>query len=195
MVVGFFMEGSGDEKSDDGQAGLRLLDSYNTSFWSNFTNFTEEEDFASQFVAASDISVDAVVTAFYWNAIAFVVLMVTYECLRRLLPAVYSSQIRRQFKAGVVDPTEDRSDDSPTRPFVHVRTPSAASVDRSVDRSLPDIISPYWVSSVLSVSWNTIRKYSGLDGYFFLRVSSKMFCPFLQNKSRTNTRIHDLQQN
>jgi hypothetical protein len=171
MVVGFLMEGSGDEKSDNGQAGLRLLDSYNRSFWSNIT---QEDDFTSQFVAASDISVDAVVTAFYWNAIAVVVLMATYECLRRLLPAVYSSQIRRQFKAGVVDPTEDRCDDSPTH--------SAASVDRSVDRSLPDIISPYWVSSVFSVSWNTIRKYSGLDGYFFLRVSSKMFCPFLPQK-------------
>jgi hypothetical protein len=173
MVVGFLMKGNGDEKSDSGQAGLRLLGSYNRSFWSNFT---EEDDFASQFVAASDVSVDAVVTAFYWNAIAFVVLMATYECLRRLLPAVYSSQIRRQFKAGVVDPTEDHCDDSTTGTFV--RTPSVASVD------LPDIISPYWVSSVFSVSWSTVRKYSGLDGYFFLRVSSKVFCPFLK-------KVHD----
>lgn len=179
MMLFFLLETSEHEQLDNEQAGPRMLESYNRSFWSNFT---EEDDFSSHFVAASDVSVDAVVTALYWNAIAFVILMASYECLRRLLPAVYSSQIKRQFKAGVVDPIDEQVDDS-SAAQTFLRTPSVASVDRSVDRSLPDIISPYWVSSVFSVSWNTIRKYSGLDGYFFLRVSRMgVLLPFVFEK-------------
>jgi hypothetical protein len=148
---------------DDDQVDVRSL-AYNNSFWSNFT---EDDDFASQLIPASDVSVHALVTTLYWNAIAFVVIMLSYEILRRLLPAVYSSQSRRQLKAGVIDPSDERCDES-------IQESSTRSIPRtssagSVDRSLPDIISPNWVSSVLSVSWNTIRKYSGLDGYFFLR--------------------------
>eukprot|EP00980_Cylindrotheca_fusiformis_P026200 scaffold15514_cov129-Cylindrotheca_fusiformis.AAC.8 len=163
MLGVFAMADSSDaENNNNSQNSMRFLDSYNTSSWYNFT----EED--PHYVAASDVSVDAVVTALYWNAGAFVVLMASYECLRRLLPAVYSSQIKRQFKAGSADPIEEDFDDDSSRGFA--RTPSVASVDHSVDRSLPDIVSPNWVSSVFNVSWNTIRKYSGLDGYFFLRA-------------------------
>jgi hypothetical protein len=35
--------------------------------------------------------------------------------------------------------------------------------------SLPEVVSLNWVAGVFSVSWDTVRKYSGLDGYFFLR--------------------------
>jgi len=41
--------------------------------------------------------VDAVLTAFYYNVVVFAFLMASYECLRRLLPAVYSSKKRLQF--------------------------------------------------------------------------------------------------
>ena len=97
--------------------------------------------------------------------------MATYECLRRLLPSVYSSTHKRRFRQGVMDNSEDLSEhltqnlneDSARLPF-----PRNNSLG-SIDRSLPDVISFNWVSSVFSVSWNTVRRYSGLDGYFFLR--------------------------
>ncbi|KAL3894234.1 MAG: hypothetical protein SGARI_007807, partial [Bacillariaceae sp.] len=71
-----------------------------SDFWSNFTkNYAaNNDDFTSNYVAPEDVSVDAVLTSIYLNSIAFVLLMCTYECLRRLLPSVYSSQIKRQYK-------------------------------------------------------------------------------------------------
>jgi len=42
-------------------------------------------------------------------------------------------------------------------------------MDLPKNGSLPDVISLNWVSNVLDVPWDTVRKYSGLDGYFFLR--------------------------
>jgi hypothetical protein len=168
----FFAE-NGDENSDS----LLHSDSvqrdlgFDSSFWSNSTDdAVGSDDFASNLVAASDVSVDTVVTSIYLNGIAFVVLMASYEALRRLLPAVYSSRSKRQFKEGVTDPdpnddsaTDFFSEDSPRSSFQ--RTSSLGSLDKS----LPDVISANWVSSVFSVSWSTVRKYSGLDGYFFLR--------------------------
>jgi len=159
--------------------GIRSLErsSYgnysNSSGWYNTTTGTPDDDIVSQYIAPSDVSVDAVVSSLYLNAIAFVIIMATYECLRRLLPAVYSSQIKRQFKLGGMPKDDDEEDgfvesDSLRRPL-GARNSSAASIDVSSNRPLPDIVSPYWISSVFSVSWNTVRKYSGLDGYFFLR--------------------------
>jgi hypothetical protein len=160
-----FWTAHGTEQNDNmvhsdavGERGL----AYDRSLWSNVT---DEDDFASKYVPASDVSVNAVVTSIYLNAFAFVVLMASYECLRRLLPAVYSSRIKRQFKWGGPEPDEESSECSQadsTRPYP--RTASLASLE-----SLPDVISMNWVSSVFSVSWSTVRQYSGLDGYFFLR--------------------------
>lgn len=146
-----------------GQRSLLSVANNSTFAWKNVT---DDDDFASQFIPASDISVDTVVTSLYLNAIAFVVLMASYECLRRLLPAVYNAQIKRQFKTGATDPVDESSDhsgnDSPSRHH-SIRTSSS-------EQSLPDInFSKNWVLSVFNVSWTTIRKYSGLDGYFFLR--------------------------
>ena len=64
-------------------------------FWGNATD--DSGDFDSNLQPAEDVSVDAVVTSLYYNAIVFAVLMAFYECLRRLLPAVYSSKKRLQF--------------------------------------------------------------------------------------------------
>lgn len=151
----------------------------NSSIWSNSTDELQDDDILSQYIAPSDVSVDAVVTSLYWNAIAFVVIMASYECLRRLLPAVYSSRIKRQFKLGGMSTGKEEDNEQGEEGFVdeasrslrHIgaRHSSAASIDMSSNRHLPDIVSPYWISSVFSVSWNTVRKYSGLDGYFFLR--------------------------
>ncbi|CAJ1948545.1 unnamed protein product [Cylindrotheca closterium] len=165
--------------------GVRSLDSYyddsygnytNSSFTNNTTDKTPDDDITSQYIAPSDVSVDAVLISLYWNAIAFVIIMASYECLRRLLPAVYSSQIKRQFKLGGMPKDDDEDEDeftavdevsSPPRRHRGVRSSSGASM--ASHRPLPDIVSPYWVTSVFAVSWNTVRKYSGLDGYFFLR--------------------------
>eukprot|EP00536_Pseudo-nitzschia_multiseries_P008702 jgi/Psemu1/257464/estExt_Genewise1Plus.C_2260019 len=43
------------------------------------------------------------------------------------------------------------------------------AIPKSGSHSLPEVISFNWVSNVLDVPWDTVRKYAGLDGYFFLR--------------------------
>lgn len=142
---------------------------YNSSSTYSTSNSTDDtDDFTSKFNAAQDVSVDTVVTSLFLNAVAFVVLMSTYEFLRRSFPAVYSSQIKRRYKAGL--PESDDNSDNGIRPV-----PSFSALGRSeslmaLDKSLPDVISFNWVASVFNVSWATVRKYSGLDGYFFLRL-------------------------
>ena len=143
------------------------------------TNSTDidSDDFTSNLMPAADVSIDAVVTSIYLNAIAFVVLMATYELLRRLLPAVYSSEMKRQYKKGV--PMEDTSDHyfhdepkSPTSNEVSVRRFTTFFSHRrsSSMTSLPDVVSSFnWVNPVFEVSWSKVRRIAGLDGYFFLR--------------------------
>jgi hypothetical protein len=159
-------EEHGDNLLNSDSSGQRGL-SYDRNFWQNVTDeATNADDFTSSYTAASDVSVDTVVTSIYLNAIAFVVLMASYECLRRSFPAVYSSRIKRRFKAGATDPSNlsmEYTDGDSTRSSR--RTNSMGEIDTS----LPSVISMNWVSSVFSVSWSTVRKYSGLDGYFFLR--------------------------
>jgi hypothetical protein len=176
---------------------------YSNDFWYNFTS--NNDDFTSQFNAAKDVPVDAVLTSIYLNSIIFVVLMCIYECLRRLLPSVYSSQIKRQYKNyGGWTATAGRTDTQDSSEFNMSGAAAAAAGDdgdvsseesgmmgsATVDgetslvqtrsyshsfmlpeySSLPDVISSFnWVAGVFSVSWDTVRKYSGLDGYFFLR--------------------------
>jgi hypothetical protein len=140
------------------------------------------DDFAANLTPASDVSVDAVVLALYLNSFAFVFLMASYEVLRRLLPAVYSSKIKKQFKTGMStydgsDGSDDALDGQAPVPDprasyaqtqTHARTASVTSID-SIDGSLPDVVSFNWVLSVFNVPWSTVRKSAGLDGYFFLR--------------------------
>jgi Late exocytosis, associated with Golgi transport/Cytosolic domain of 10TM putative phosphate transporter len=174
-----------------------------SDFWSNFTKTYSynNDDFTSQFNAAEDVSVDAVLTSIYLNSIAFVILMCTYECLRRLLPSVYSSQIKRQYKnyggwtsSGGRNDTQDSAElnlggnnggdgdassgEGEMLGNAPVDREASLAQLRSYSQSfmlpdystLPDVITSFnWVAGVFSVSWDTIRKYSGLDGYFFLR--------------------------
>jgi len=63
-------------------------------------------DFDSNLKPVQDVSVDSVITSFYFNSIVFVLLMIIYECLRRLLPHVYSSRKRL---SAFVRPTMERS--------------------------------------------------------------------------------------
>ena len=170
-----------------------------SDFWSNFTkNYaSNNDDFTSNYVAPEDVSVDAVLTSIYLNSIAFVLLMCTYECLRRLLPSVYSSQIKRQYKnyGSAFKSTTTSEKDSSERLHLgeeaegHSSSASESGVDgrhpppdhdasladlRSYSHSfmLPDLDYATRYPSyagVFSVTWDTVRKYSGLDGYFFLR--------------------------
>ncbi|KAL7568743.1 hypothetical protein ACA910_021736 [Epithemia clementina (nom. ined.)] len=65
-------------------------------YWGNYSDdvFINTTDFDSNLVPVEDVSVDAVLTAVYFNSIVFVMLMITYEILRRLWPHVYSSRKR-----------------------------------------------------------------------------------------------------
>lgn len=152
--------------SDDSEmiGGVAANDTYSPS------SENENDDFAANFNKAEDVSVSTVVTSLYLNALAFVVLMATYEVVRRSMPAVYSSQIKRLYKAGLPENDDDESlgGVKPAASFAGPvqRTPSLVELDKS----LPDIFSLNWVASVFNVSWPTVRKYSGLDGYFFLRL-------------------------
>ena len=79
-------------------------------FWGNDTD--DASDFDSNLQPAEDVSVDAVLTTFYYNILVFAFLMAFYECLRRLLPAVYSSKKRMQFaRPGHDEDDEDDLDD------------------------------------------------------------------------------------
>ena len=75
-------------------------------FWGNDTD--DAIEFDSNLQPVEDVSVDAVLTAFYYNVVVFAFLMASYECLRKLLPAVYSSKKRLQFvRPGQPDEDDD----------------------------------------------------------------------------------------
>jgi hypothetical protein len=149
--------------------------------WGNSTD-DNYSDFDSNLQKAEDVSVDAVVTSLYYNAIVFAVLMTSYEGLRRLLPAVYSSKKRMQFvrpdHLDEDDPTnaaDPRSQflDEPGNGGADPRLPPEHDdgfFDNSESlRSLPDNLLFDWIAPVFGVPWHKVRKMVGLDGYFFLR--------------------------
>lgn len=84
-----YLEDSDD--SDDGGGGFSYSDVF--SFFANMTD-GNGNDFDSQLVPAEDVPVSAVLSSLVFNSIAFLLLMGAYECLRRLLPTVYSSRKR-----------------------------------------------------------------------------------------------------
>jgi hypothetical protein len=139
----------------------------------NYSDYAADDDagddVTSNFVRATDVSVNAVVTSIYLNALAFIVLMATYELLRRLLPAVYSSRIKQQFKTGNTD-NADESSEAPLEAEIPATKTFEDFKQQPSFSSLPDVVSSFnWVPSVVSVSWDQVRQIAGLDGYFFLR--------------------------
>eukprot|EP00546_Thalassionema_frauenfeldii_P006538 CAMPEP_0178908972 /NCGR_PEP_ID=MMETSP0786-20121207/8226_1 /TAXON_ID=186022 /ORGANISM="Thalassionema frauenfeldii, Strain CCMP 1798" /LENGTH=800 /DNA_ID=CAMNT_0020580947 /DNA_START=87 /DNA_END=2486 /DNA_ORIENTATION=- len=117
--------------------------------WKNYSSlwnstFDQADEFTSQLKPASDVSVETVMASLYFNAIVFVVMLATYEILRRFVPSVYASRTihgsPRQDPAGI------------SRLPLHT---SYIPFD--------------WVGPVFGVSWSTVRKAAGLDAYFFLR--------------------------
>jgi hypothetical protein len=136
------------------------------SYFSFFGNYsTNMTDFDSQLVKAQDVTVDAVLTSFYFNTIVFVLLMASYEVLRRLLPTVYSA--RKKLDRTQPDrPGQSQSDD---------RLDAASGDEDDQDTvdsawtTLPDTQPFDWVGPVFGVPWSRVRQTAGLDGYFFLR--------------------------
>eukprot|EP00535_Pseudo-nitzschia_heimii_P001597 CAMPEP_0197185942 /NCGR_PEP_ID=MMETSP1423-20130617/12922_1 /TAXON_ID=476441 /ORGANISM="Pseudo-nitzschia heimii, Strain UNC1101" /LENGTH=866 /DNA_ID=CAMNT_0042637123 /DNA_START=119 /DNA_END=2716 /DNA_ORIENTATION=- len=169
--------------------------------WANLTStYSIQDDFTSTYEAVEDMSVETVLTSIYLNGILFVVIMLMYEWLRRLLPSVYSSEMKRHFKmtGGWKDEKESKSSETQDSPsfdhqthdplmtrhedsYLQPTSPipdSSDSEDSAFEKSfmalpksgsLPDVISFNWVANVIDVPWDSVRKYSGLDGYFFLR--------------------------
>ena len=136
-----------------------LEDSRSFSLW-NYTYYNDNnstyEDFESNLKAPEDVSVDAVLTSVYFNAVVFVFLMASYECLRRLLPTVYSSRSKLDHvRPDGYDAFEDNKDGI-------IRETSELS-------SLPDARPLDWIGPVFGIPWSKVRKTAGLDGYFFLR--------------------------
>jgi hypothetical protein len=149
----------------------RILRFSFTYFWGNETDDgSNSTDFDSNLQPPEDVSVDAVVTSLYFNSFIFIILMASYECLRRLFPAVYSSRKR-------LDHTGTRNGNSAhstnqqhqTLGEEEVEAVTPGGMDESMD-TLPDDRPLDWIQPVFfGVPWPTVRKTAGLDGYFFLR--------------------------
>jgi hypothetical protein len=142
----------------------RLL--YNV--WGNFTADTNGTDFDSNLVPPEDVSVSTVLTSIYLNGIVFFSLMVSYECLRRCLPTVYSSRKRmRHTKHNRIERPLQREDStSESRPPLYPTSvksddPNASHISSS---SLPDDKPLDWVMPVFGIPWTKVRNSAGLDG-------------------------------
>lgn len=160
---------------DSVQSLARQLKNYQYSFpWHNQTS--SANDFESQLVAAQDVSVDAVVSSLYFNTIIFVFLMGSYEGLRRLLPAVYSSrqrQLNTRVRTVLSPDISDGDDDLPGGYYPEGSDddhPDYADLHQASSLgSLPDQRPLDWIGPVFGIPWEKVRQKAGLDGYFFLR--------------------------
>lgn len=150
----------------------RELKNYQYTF-PNFPWKNNSADFESNLTPQQDVSVDAVVSSLYFNTIVFIFLMGSYELLRRLLPAVYSSrqrQLNTRIRSALspdLDPGEDGYlpegvDSTDDYMGLHQTTESSLS-------SLPDQRPLDWIGPVFGIPWEKVRQKAGLDGYFFLR--------------------------
>ena len=144
-------------------------------FWNMSENATDFDE--QNLVKAQDVSVDAVVTSLYFNALAFIALMVCYECLRRMMPSVYSSRKRLKYaREGHTNSSKANQKPQPSQLPESQPQSIPDMADDDDDRSnansvgtLPDERPLDWVGPVFGVPWNQVRKTAGLDGYFFLR--------------------------
>ena len=94
---------------------------------------------------ANDVDVSDAMASCWFNALIFIVLIVSYEMMSRLIPSVYASR------------------------KLHV------SDDRMAIEVPKSCIPCNWVPSVIRATWHTVRKCGGLDAYFFLRFIAMCF--------------------
>lgn len=95
---------------------------------------------------AADVDINGVLTSTAFNAVVFIVLMITYEILRRYFPNVYAS---RQ-----------------SRSALHKK-----ELPDLYQRNAP----LEWISPVFGISWKQVKQTAGLDAYFLLRYIRMCF--------------------
>ena len=146
-------------------------------YFPSWGNSSSSNNFDSNLTRPEDVSVDAVVSSLYFNTIVFICLMGSYELLRRLLPAVYSSRQRllntRGWRSGLSSSSQNSEEIEPNDiGYVH----ESDSPDDYMDlghaaslSSLPDQRPLDWIGPVFGIPWEKVRQKAGLDGYFFLR--------------------------
>jgi hypothetical protein len=145
------------------------------SFWTggNFSNSNNSTDFDSNLERPQDVSVDSVLTSLYFNSIVFVMLMASYEILRRVFPAVYSS--RKRISHARPDTQNGHLPEAPLHEDATVPDPNGTDYPKIHHErhasltSLPDDRPLDWIGPVFGVPWSKVRRIAGLDGYFFLR--------------------------
>jgi hypothetical protein len=138
----------------------------NSSYSSNFDNFD------ANLTRPDDVSVDAVVSSLYFNTIVFICLMGSYELLRRLLPAVYSSRQRQLNTRGWRSGLSSEDSEEGGQGYVQESDSNDDYLDMGHAASLsslPDQRPLDWIGPVFGIPWEKVRQKAGLDGYFFLR--------------------------
>ena len=94
---------SSDSTEDTPSLWVRLLNKKSSdyysydgfAFFSNITYYNNGTEFDSRLVAPEDVSPDAVLSSLLFNTVVCVFLLSFYECLRRILPTVYSSHKKK----------------------------------------------------------------------------------------------------
>ena len=173
--------------------GIRHLKNGHYQYYFPWQNNTSNNDFESNLTPPEDVSVDAVVSSLYFNTIVFIFLMGSYELLRRLLPAVYSSRQRQLNTRGLryqQSTDEEDADDKSTQSRQRKYLPEDEVPDDFLDihhatslASLPDQRPLDWIGPVFGIPWEKVREKAGLDGYFFLRYVAKDICQSQQKNT------------
>lgn len=149
--LGLYEPQEGSKKSSYASAGNSVtgsLSDFGFSFGKNQT------DWSTDLSPASDVNIVGVKAALYFNLVAFAVLMMSYEVLRRKVPTVYASRRQRAIQRG-----EEPDDDAEILP------PSGGA-----DGEAGQVSRPFaWVGPVYAVPWADVRRVAGLDAYMFLR--------------------------
>jgi hypothetical protein len=133
-----------------------------------------------------DTDVNTVLTSVVLNSLICLALMIAYECLRRILPTVYSSQ-KRMDKTATTAAANSTAENHTKKKKKNRKNPRS---DERVSSSSPSLFSSSssspppppppvplltsgrpleWIGPVYGVSWSQVRRWAGLDGYFFLR--------------------------
>jgi hypothetical protein len=115
----------------------------NVNYANYASNGTDDtDDYAGNLVPASDVSIGGVLTAFIFMLVTGIMMMLTYEVLRRYIPSVYGG--RRRHMASI-----------------HGDTISSLPMGSPVPLN--------WVGPIFGVPWSRVRQAAGLDAYMFLR--------------------------
>lgn len=131
----------------DASARQRYLeDAYVSQVTDSVSEFLDSHNNRTSLHPASDVTVNAVITSVYLNSIIFVVLMTTYECLRRKFPIIYNGR-------------HHHVDSNRLLPF-----------------DIPTGFFPLqWMFAVIRVPWRNVLEACGLDAYMFLRYIRMCF--------------------